>query len=190
LINDILDLSKVEAGKLRPRLEAVKVTETIAASVRLIAQRADEGGIEIVAAIADDIPPLRADGRMIRQILVNLLSNAVKFTPSGGRVEIEAMIENQDTLVIRVGDNGIGIARKDIATVMAPFGQVDSALSRVHEGTGLGLPLSRLLSQLHDGDMLLDSAVGVGTTVTVRLPLAGPAVEVDDPVGQVAISAG
>ncbi len=126
----------------------------------------------LVVEIADRLPMLRADERKIKQILLNLLSNAVKFTPEGGSVTTTARIERNGRLALGVADTGIGIAAKDMAAVMAPFGQVDSTLARRYEGTGLGLPLTKSLVDLHDGELDLSSEVGHGTTVTVRFPAA------------------
>ena len=116
------------------------------------------------------LPKLRADERKLRQILLNLLSNAVKFTPEGGAVTVAAAIPRGQGLHISVSDTGIGMAPDDIAIALIPFGQVDSDLSRRFDGTGLGLPLTKSLIELHGGTMNLVSAVGSGTTVTVRLP--------------------
>ncbi len=119
--------------------------------------------------IADGLPALKADKRRIKQVLVNLLSNAVKFTPSGGRVNISAQLTGAG-LALAVIDSGIGIAPQDIPKALEVFGQVDSSLARKYEGTGLGLPLSKQLMELHGGSLSLESQVNVGTTVTVTLP--------------------
>jgi signal transduction histidine kinase len=116
------------------------------------------------------LPPIRADERRLRQVLINLLSNAVKFTPAGGQVSIAAEADAKRGFLIRVKDTGVGIKPEDIPTALEPFGQVDSSLVRNHEGTGLGLPLSRALVELHGGRLDIESEVGVGTTVTVALP--------------------
>jgi len=124
-----------------------------------------------------------ADKRRIKQIVINLVSNALKFTPAGGTVDIAAGLTQAGDLAIAVADSGIGIAPEDLPRVMERFGQVDSPMQRKHEGTGLGLPLSRQLAQLHGGDLVLESAVEQGTTVTLTLPrarlsVAGPAVAI------------
>jgi signal transduction histidine kinase len=121
---------------------------------------------------------------MIKQILLNLLSNAVKFTPSGGRITVLARTAAHDVLELAVADTGIGMAPKDIPTALEPFGQVDSTLSRKFQGTGLGLPLVKALAELHGGTLAIDSALGVGTTVTVRFPASRtrrPAPAPDEP---------
>ena len=118
---------------------------------------------------APELPPVRADGRVLKQILINLLSNAVKFTPPGGTVTVGVALDDAG-LSVSVADTGIGMAAEDIPRALAAFGQVDSALNRKYEGTGLGLPLVKALTELHGGRLDLESEVGVGTTVTVRLP--------------------
>ncbi len=172
LINDVLDVSKAEAGKLSLAEGEVDVADTIERCLRLVKERAERGGVTLVVEVADRLPRLRADERKVKQILINLLSNAVKFTPEGGSVTTTARIERDGRLAICVADTGIGIAQEDMAAVMAPFGQVDSTLARRYEGTGLGLPLTKSLVDLHDGELDLSSEVGHGTTVTVRFPAA------------------
>ena len=120
--------------------------------------------------VADRLPPLRADNRALKQVLLNLLSNAVKFTPRGGSITLSAAREPDGGVSISVADTGIGIATDDIAKAMEPFGQVDSSLTRRYQGAGLGLPISRSLVELHGGCLKLDSQPGVGTTARVRLP--------------------
>jgi PAS domain S-box-containing protein len=170
IINDILDLSKIEAGKFELHKEKLQLGEVVRACLRLVKDRASAGRLALKTEVADDLPPLHADPRAVKQILINLLSNAVKFTPAGGEVRVTARCDGNGDFVLSVSDTGIGIAQKDIAKAMAAFSQVDSALNRKYAGTGLGLPLVRLLAELHDGSMRLDSQPGLGTTVTVRLP--------------------
>ena len=171
LITDILDLSKIEAGKLELCEDEVDVARVIDACLTLVKERAGSGGLTLKCEIPPELPALRADERKLKQILLNLLSNAVKFTPEGGTVTLAVAVESSDAIVIQVIDTGIGIAPEDIATVMSPFGQVDSALSREFDGTGLGLPLTKALVELHGATFELESEVGVGTTATVRFPL-------------------
>jgi signal transduction histidine kinase len=170
LINDILDLAKAEAGKLELVEETVDIGAAVRAAARLVRERAQRAGLDIGIAVADDLPPAWADERKIKQILINLLANAVKFTPAGGHVEVSAALDGAGDLVLAVRDTGIGIAEADIALALAPFGQVEGSLSRTHEGTGLGLPLSRAMADLHGGALSIESVVGAGTTVRVRLP--------------------
>ena len=170
LINDILDLSKIEAGKMELEEEDVDVAEVIGACLRLVTERAMKGGVELITKVPDDLPALRFDERKLKQILVNLLSNAVKFTTDGGTVTIRSWFRPEDGFVLQVADTGIGIAPESIERALTPFGQVDSRLDRKYEGTGLGLPLTKSLVEKHGGSLDLQSEVGVGTTVTVRLP--------------------
>jgi signal transduction histidine kinase len=170
LINDILDVSKAEAGKIELHEEIVKIDRVIDASVRLIQERARDANLELTMPETSSLPAVRADERRLKQVLLNLLSNAVKFTPAGGRVAIAANTTADQGFSLQVSDTGIGIAEADIAKVLSPFGQVDSKLARKYEGTGLGLSLSKALVELHGGELTIDSTVGVGTTVTVTLP--------------------
>jgi PAS domain S-box-containing protein len=170
LINDILDLSKIEAGRMEFDETDVDVAEVIASCLRLVTERAIKGGVRIETEIPDDLAALRIDERKLKQILLNLLSNAVKFTPSGGSVTVKTWLSPDSGFVLQVADTGVGIALEDIPKALTPFGQVDSRLDRKYEGTGLGLPLTKSLVEKHGGSLELQSEVGVGTTVTVRLP--------------------
>jgi PAS domain S-box-containing protein len=170
IINDILDLSKIEAGKFELHKEKLLVPDVIRSCLRLVSDRANAGKLALRTEVPGDLPPLIADSRAVKQILINLLSNAVKFTPAGGEVRVAAARDGNGDFVLKVIDTGIGIAEKDIAKAMAAFGQVDGALNRKYAGTGLGLPLVRLLAELHNGSLQLESKINQGTTVTVRLP--------------------
>ena len=169
VVNDILDMSKIEAGECQLNESDCAVPDIAVAVVRMVSHRAREAGIEIVVCTSDNMPFLRADERMLRQILLNLLSNAVKFTPAGGRVTLSAHVEKRG-LVFSVADTGIGIAPDMMELVMRPFGQGNSSLRRGIEGTGLGLPLVKGLTELHGGSFDLRSVEGQGTIATVRLP--------------------
>ena len=169
LINDILDLSKAEAGKLELRCERVDIAELIEECVRLVRGRAAEHDLRIRLAMGA-LSPLFVDRLRVKQILLNLLSNAIKFTPKGGQVSVDATCEADGQLVIHICDTGIGIAPDMIALAFEPFRQVDSILSRKFEGTGLGLPLVKTFVELHGGNVTIESALGKGTTVTVRFP--------------------
>jgi len=172
LINDILDMSKIEAGK-RQLHEATLNIDIIAQSVsHLVDARAKEGKVHLNLHIPRDLPALRAEEKAMKQILTNLLTNAVKFTPEGGSVAVSAMIDEDGKMIINVVDSGIGIAPEDIKVAMAPFGQIESALSRKHQGTGLGLPLTKALVELHGGTLDLESELGNGTTVSLTFPAA------------------
>ncbi|MGE3935683.1 MAG: PAS domain S-box protein [Rhodospirillaceae bacterium] len=170
VINDILDLSKVEAGRLTPNLARVDPRVAIDSSIRIVKPRADSRGLRILTRIAPDVGAVEADDRILKQILMNLLSNSVKFTRGGGKIGVRASRGADGMVTIRVVDVGIGIAPSDMARVMQPFGQVDSTLSRKFQGTGLGLPLTRSLVALLDGTFVLWSKPDLGTVVTVRLP--------------------
>ncbi len=170
LINDILDLSKIEAGKLELDEEDVDVVEVIHSCLRLVRERARNGGVRLVTKIPEELPALRFDERKLKQILINLLSNAVKFTPAGGTVTIKAWCKADAGYVFQITDTGIGIALEDIPKALTSFGQIDSKLARKYDGTGLGLPLTKSLVEMSSGSMDLQSEVGVGTTVTVRFP--------------------
>jgi signal transduction histidine kinase len=177
LINDILDLSKAEAGQLELREELIDLASVADDTVRMIQQRADEGGIQINVSDWADAPVLRADRRMMIQILVNLVSNAVKFTQLGGHVDIGWMLL-EDGVGLSVSDTGIGIPPEDIPMLMEPFTQRDGDLTRGYEGTGLGLPLTKHLTELHGGRLDIKTIEAVGTTVTVILP-ASRIVDID-----------
>jgi PAS domain S-box-containing protein len=171
LINDILDLSKIEAGKMELHPEPVSVGEVFDSAMTLMRERAKNGGVVLTAEVAPDLPPLYADLRVMKQIVTNLVSNAVKFTPKDGTVELIARRLDSNRAEIVVRDTGIGIAKEDISEVLKPFVQVDGALQRRQSGTGLGLPIVKSLTDLSGGSFQLDSEVGEGTTVTLHLPL-------------------
>ena len=170
VINDILDVSKAEAGKIDLVEAKVNVTRTIESSLRLLRKRADAGGVLIEVKAAPNLPELLADEHRLRQILLNLLTNAIKFTKRGGRVTVAAAGDSISGFTIEVKDTGIGMAPQDIPRALAPFAQVDSQLTRRYEGTGLGLPLSKALVDLHGGTLAIESEPEVGTSVTVHLP--------------------
>ncbi len=174
LINDILDMSKIEAGKYELRTEPIDAAEVADASVRFVRVRAEEAGV----ALDVDAPAgitVHADVRALKQILLNLLTNAIKFTPKGGRVGLTVR-GARDWIEFVVADTGIGIPAKDLPRLGHRFEQVDNALTRRKEGTGLGLALCRSLAELHSGEITIDSAVGKGTVVVVRLPIRERAV--------------
>lgn len=170
LINDILDMSKIEAGKRVLTESMIDVDRVVHSAVRLVAARAKTGKLRLNIHIPSDFPVLRGEERAIKQIVTNLLTNAIKFTPEGGTVTLEAKIDGFGRMAIVISDTGIGIAPEDICIALAPFGQIESALSRKNQGTGLGLPLTKALVELHDGVLDLHSEVGHGTTVTVLFP--------------------
>lgn len=170
IINDILDLSKVESGKETLQEQEMSL-ESLATGVRILVEgRARDAGVTLVVDIADDVPDIRADKRRLTQILVNLLSNGVKFTPEGGTVTLRCWATESSGLVLQAIDTGIGIAKDDIPVALSVFGQVSGDSERQAQGTGLGLPLAKALAELHGGTLDLQSEPGVGTTVTLRLP--------------------
>ena len=170
IINDILDVSKAEAGMLDLSEEELIVADIAGAALRLVRQRAEASGVKIDVSLPEKLPTIWADQLRMKQILLNLLSNAVKFTPSGKRVSLRAELRTDGDLAIEVADQGIGISEEDLERVLEPFTQADSSLSRRHQGTGLGLPLTRALLEMHGGEMQLESAKGKGTVATITLP--------------------
>lgn len=181
LINDLLDLSKIEAGRYTLAEERCSLDGLIDSAMRLVRDRATAGKLKLRSRIDPATPDLWADRRAALQIISNLLTNAVKFTPKGGKVTVSVapvpVLAGQRAYVaITVSDTGIGIAAADIPKVLSSFGQVDNAMSRQHEGTGLGLPIVKALTELHGGKLSIDSTLGEGTTVTVTLPAVADAV--------------
>jgi PAS domain S-box-containing protein len=171
VINDVLDVAKLEAGKFQLNEEEVAPGELAARAVRIVRPRAEDAGVALTLADTGGAAvTLRADGHKLLQVLLNILSNAVKFTPSGGRTDVRAGPSEDGGYVFTVRDTGIGMSAEDQRVALSPFGQVDSSLARRFEGTGLGLPLSKALTELHDGALEIDSAPGEGTCVNVRLP--------------------
>ncbi|HEX4111390.1 MAG TPA: PAS-domain containing protein [Stellaceae bacterium] len=169
LINDVLDIAKIEVNKVELAEEPIDVAGAIEACVRLMRDRAVAAEVAIEVKMPAALPDLYADDRRLKQILLNLVSNAVKFTPPGGKVEIRVEHDAAGFRFI-VADTGIGIAAGDLQTALTPFGQIDSSLSRRYDGTGLGLPLARSMAELHGGRLEIASEPGTGTTVTVTLP--------------------
>ncbi len=168
VINDILDMAKVEAGKFELVEEDVDLAPIIDECARLLLFRAEEAGVEIVVDVGRPLM-VRGDGLRLKQVILNLMTNGVKFTPGGGRVTVHARRAPQG-VTIEVVDTGIGIAPENIAKALAPFQQIDRQMNRKYGGTGLGLPLSKALVEVHGGSLVLMSALGEGTTVRVVLP--------------------
>jgi signal transduction histidine kinase len=169
LINDVLDVSKVEFGKVELTEEVVDIAAIIHSCVRLMRDRAEAAGLKLMAEVPPSLPAIKGDSRRLKQILLNLLSNAVKFTPSSGRVTVAAS-DRPDGFRVTVADTGIGIAAGDLDKALRPFGQIDSRLARKYQGTGLGLPLAQSMAELHGGRLELSSSPGQGTTATIWLP--------------------
>jgi signal transduction histidine kinase len=170
LINDILDISKVEAGKGELNLDDEDPEELITAAAGMMRERASQAELDMSIRIDPDLPIVRVDGRRVQQILLNLLSNAIKFTPAGGSISVEARWDLQAGIIVSVVDNGIGIAAGKLGTVFEPFGQIENAYTRKYEGTGLGLPLAKALVEMHGGKLALESQLNAGTTARFTLP--------------------
>ncbi|MEX0839649.1 MAG: HAMP domain-containing sensor histidine kinase [Parvibaculum sp.] len=170
IINDILDISKAEAGKLQLEEEPLDPVESLNRTMRMFRQRASELGVDLTFRVRDDLPWIIVDPRLFNQVAINLTSNALKFTPEGGQVRVELGLDSTGDMVLNVEDTGIGIKTSDLTRIFEPFEQVEDAMSRTQQGTGLGLPLVRKIMSLHGGTVELKSHVGEGTTVTATFP--------------------
>ncbi len=170
LVNDVLDLAKLEARKLELRESDVTLPELVDECFTLVRGKAEAGRVRLSSHLAPDAAHLRADGRAVKQVLLNFLSNAVKFTPEEGSVVVTSAIEPDGCLRLSVTDSGIGMNEIEVAVALSPFGQIDSKLARKHEGTGLGLPICKSLMELHGGTLEVTSKPNVGTTMSARFP--------------------
>lgn len=170
LVNDLLDIAKIEAGKMEIEESVINLESLFNSCNALLGGKAVREGITLIRDDCDGEVHVRADGRMLKQIILNLGSNAIKFTPRGGKLELKALREDDGAVVIEVCDSGIGMSREEISRALEPFVQIDNSFRRQHEGTGLGLPLARQMTELHGGTLVIDSTPGAGTRVTVRLP--------------------
>ena len=173
LINDILDMAKIEAGKLTLHYETVSLKEVVEDAARLMRGRIEEAGLKLLVD-APDLPHIDADHRGLKQVILNLLSNAVKFTPEGGDIVVALSREDDDRVRVAVTDTGIGIAAEDLGRLAKPFEQVEGQHSKTTQGTGLGLALTKSLIELHGGALTLESEPGRGTTVSFDLPIRRP----------------
>jgi signal transduction histidine kinase len=169
LINDILDLSKIEAGKHRLHIEPLDLFEVLQAALRLVEQRARDNNLRLALQMPPRRPNLKADRRAVTQMVLNLLTNAVKFTPAGGSIMLSCSVLD-DGVAITVEDTGIGMSPEDIPVALSAFGQLDNPYTRSHQGTGLGLPMVKALAELHGGSFNIESVVDHGTAVTIWLP--------------------
>ena len=169
VINDILDMSKIEAGRIRLDFEDLNLDTLLNEAIRVVSARAQDKQLDLVARISPELN-LRADRRALKQIALNLLSNAVKFTPQGGRVSVRGRATDH-CIVLSIADSGIGIAKEALTKLGRPFEQVESQLTKSHQGSGLGLAIAKSLVELHGGRMRIRSTLGKGTLVVVRLPL-------------------
>jgi signal transduction histidine kinase len=170
LINDVLDLSKVEAGRFQLLEEEVDLGELLAACLEMVSETAHINHLSLISALPRRLPHLRGDARVIRQIMLNLLSNALKFTPPGGQITVSGARDAQNGYMISITDTGTGIPPEAIDKVMEEFQQADITIARDHGGTGLGLPLCRRFMMLHGGSLSLSSQLGGGTTVSTHFP--------------------
>ncbi len=170
IINDILDLSKIEAGKLELNETEFDVADLASVCLRMVDRRAVDGGVEANLLLDEPLPPLFADERMVKQMVLNLLSNAVKFTPEGGSVTFRVSLDGRGGYRFSVEDTGIGIPADQLDTVMQPFHQVDSGYDRKYAGTGLGLALVNSMAEMHGGEVTIESTENVGTMVTLAFP--------------------
>jgi two-component system cell cycle sensor histidine kinase PleC len=170
IINDVLDMSKIEAGRMEINEMPVDIRAAIQFVTRLVDERAAAAELDLSVQVPPDLPILLGDQRLIRQMLLNLVSNAIKFTLPGGKIVIAATRRSDGGLDLAVADTGIGIAQDHIDLVVQPFRQVSGNLNRQHSGSGLGLSLVKAFSELHGGDLRIESEPGRGTIVTVRFP--------------------
>jgi two-component system cell cycle sensor histidine kinase PleC len=171
IINDLLDMAKVESGEVTVNEEELDVAGVIEESLRFVEDRARDGGVTLAADMAAALPHLRADRRILCQIMLNLLSNAVKFTPKGGTVTLSARRTDDGGFALAVTDTGMGIPADKLDDVVQPFRQVDGSLERKFEGTGLGLALVKSFARLHGAKLTLESELGRGTAATVTFPV-------------------
>jgi len=167
LVNDVLDMSRIEAGRYDLSEEVVDLRELVDSSVAMVAPRAKDGQIELSSQVDHGLPRLRVDSRAIKQVILNLLSNAVKFTEPGGHVAVFAALEGDGRLSLRIADSGVGIPDDQLESVFEPFHQIEVSLRRRGTGSGLGLAISRSLVALQGGSIVLESEVGRGTTAIV-----------------------
>jgi signal transduction histidine kinase len=182
LINNILDLSKIEAGKATLCLEDLDIAAEIQSCIELMQPMAEAKNIEITMQGGPDLPTVQADEQRVKQIILNVLSNAVKFTPDNGSVHVAVSHHPMDGIVVMTRDTGIGIKPEEIIRILEPFEQIENSLTRSHAGTGLGLPVSKAFIELHGGKIIVRSTEGEGTEVIFNLPIVGatPTVYSDD----------
>ncbi|MGA7262392.1 MAG: HAMP domain-containing sensor histidine kinase [Stellaceae bacterium] len=170
IINGILDIARIEAGRILLQEELIAVGELIQSSISTMRPIAQRKSIEIDCNTERPSTMIYVDATKLKQVMLNLLSNAVKFTESGGRIQIDSVTNKNGDLVLSIRDTGIGIPPEQIERILQPFEQIADHLTREHEGTGLGLPIARALIELHGGELVLSSQPGAGTTARLRLP--------------------
>ncbi|MCI4661276.1 MAG: ATP-binding protein [Neomegalonema sp.] len=172
LINDVLDLSKIEAGRIELSEEISQVDELLSTCSKLMHERIAKAGLHYRVDIEPDLPPMLMDERRVRQVVLNLLSNAAKFTPPGGTVSLMARLEPKRGILISVRDTGVGMSAEEVPKALSKFGQINGDLTRQHDGTGLGLPIAKSLMEMHGGSLTIASQKGKGTEVQIMLPIA------------------
>ncbi len=170
LVNDLLNISAIEAGKLELREDELDAADSVNFVVKLLAARSEVRDVSVSVSIQEDLPSLYADKRRLREIFLNILSNAIKFSNKGGKVSFDARIDANGHMVFKITDNGIGMNDKELIKAMEKFGQADSSHSRRFEGTGLGIPLTKALIELHGGNFDIKSERNAGTIVTLTFP--------------------
>lgn len=170
LINDIIDVAKFESGKFDVHYERVDLAQLVSTAVAMVKEGANRGGLHLRCSIAPELPPLIADGRRLQQVLLNLLSNAIKFTPARGMVTISVTWHAAFGAIVEIADTGIGIPADKISVILEPFGQVENAMSRRYQGSGLGLPIAKKFIEVHGGKMHIETRVGEGTKISFDLP--------------------
>jgi len=170
IINEILDLSKVESGNFVTTIETVYIQDTAENTLRMMRTSFTKGELMVINRIADDLPPIKSDERMVKQIFLNLLSNAIKFTPKGGTITLSAEKQSDGRVKAILTDTGVGMSEEDLVIALQAFGQTDSYLVRRQQGTGLGLPLVKAFMELLDGEFHIQSEVGTGTEITLIFP--------------------
>ena len=170
LINDILDLSKIEMGGVEIAADVVDLAVCVHGCLRLVGERIEHADLRVHTSGLSDLPPVRVDQRKIKQVIINLLSNAVKFTDPGGSITVSGRLAEDGGCCLEFSDTGIGMSEAGIEKAMSLFGQVDGGLDRSFEGTGLGLPLAKSLMEAHGGTLDIQSQPGSGTTVAIHIP--------------------
>ena len=170
IINDILEISKIQAGKFTLDLHELHIDEVLSSCLSFFKVTALDAKVTLIQDVSMDLPQVKGDPVKLKQIIMNLLSNAIKFTPEGGRVTLRAVADLDGQVRVSVRDTGIGMSEEEVIVAMLPFGQVDGGRSRMREGTGLGLPIAKALVELHGGVLSIKSAKGQGTEVALVLP--------------------
>jgi len=171
IVNDLLDISKIEAGQMDVDFKAVALNDTIAEAVSIVQPQANNQRVIIRTALSQAVPQIVADLRSIKQIMLNILSNAIKFTPSGGQIVVSTAYEANGSVVLRIRDTGIGMTRSELEQAMKPFRQVSSSSNRVRgDGTGLGLPLTKAMVDANRANFSITSAPNQGTLVEISFP--------------------